>query len=199
MDTLLQEHQELLDSSDVHGEASPPPLNCLIRLGYQTENVFKKRYFNLFACVHNRQLRFALADVRLTEPEVLNVPMEERRQESEPKRLLMDLSKEHISEMDRRVTQVSLSLSLSRPLFDSLSLILSSPLYTPSVDEYRQGTENSQKTLVDIKPAASQSQLSGVRTDLSQLHYALGDVKDIQISPADISKDWKQSINIIES
>uniref|UniRef100_A0A674B994 Snaclec coagulation factor IX-binding protein subunit A-like n=1 Tax=Salmo trutta TaxID=8032 RepID=A0A674B994_SALTR len=40
------------------------------------------------------------------------------------------LVKEHVSEMDRRV----------------------GPVYTPSsVDEFRQGTENSQKTLVDIR------------------------------------------------
>ncbi|CAB1321991.1 unnamed protein product, partial [Coregonus sp. 'balchen'] len=67
--------------------------------------------------------------------EALSVPVEERSQGTVPSRcLLMDLNtgliKKHVSEMDRRVTQV----------------------YTrSSVDEFRQGTENSQKTLVDIR------------------------------------------------
>ncbi|CAB1324379.1 unnamed protein product, partial [Coregonus sp. 'balchen'] len=47
--------------------------------------------------------------------------------------------------------------------------------------------------------AAIHSQLDGARTGLSQFHYALGDMMDIQNSLADISKDWRQSINIIES
>uniref|UniRef100_A0A8C7FMF4 Uncharacterized LOC109883376 n=1 Tax=Oncorhynchus kisutch TaxID=8019 RepID=A0A8C7FMF4_ONCKI len=64
-----------------------------------------------------------------------SVPVEERRQGTEPsRRFLMDLNtglvKEHINEMDRRVA----------------------PVYVPpSVDEFRQGTENSQKTLMDIR------------------------------------------------
>uniref|UniRef100_A0A4W5KE76 C-type lectin domain-containing protein n=1 Tax=Hucho hucho TaxID=62062 RepID=A0A4W5KE76_9TELE len=74
-------------------------------------------------------------NVRLAEVEVRSIPVEERRQGTEPsRRFIMNLNtglvKEHISEMDRRVA----------------------PVYTPSyVDEYRQGTENSQKTLVDIR------------------------------------------------
>ncbi|XP_038835534.1 uncharacterized protein wu:fa56d06 isoform X1 [Salvelinus namaycush] len=74
-------------------------------------------------------------NVRLVGAEVRSVPVEERRQGTEPsRRFILNLNtglvKEHVSEMDRRVA----------------------PVYTPySVDEFRQGTENSQKTLVDIR------------------------------------------------
>ncbi|KAM9397592.1 uncharacterized protein ACWYII_032808, partial [Salvelinus alpinus] len=64
-----------------------------------------------------------------------SVPVEERRQGTEPsRRFIMELNtglvKEHVSEMDRRVAPMSVP---------------------PSVDEFRQGTEKSQKTLVDIR------------------------------------------------
>ncbi|CAB1321441.1 unnamed protein product [Coregonus sp. 'balchen'] len=45
----------------------------------------------------------------------------------------------------------------------------------------------------------SHSQLDRACTGLSQFHYALGNVKDIQNSLADIRKDWRQNINVIES
>ncbi|XP_031648629.1 uncharacterized protein LOC109883376 isoform X1 [Oncorhynchus kisutch] len=86
-------------------------------------------------------------NVRLVEAEVRSVPVEERRQGTEPsRRFIMNLNtglvKEHISEMDRRVAPV-------QPQFVGTWTL---QVYTPSsVDEFRQGTENSQKTLMDIR------------------------------------------------